>query len=176
MTIVANQTLKNIEIICINDGSTDNSLAILEQYAKEDSRIKIINQKNSGLSIARNNAMQIAKGEYFTFLDSDDYLVLDALETIYNCCKNNDLDMLSFSGCNFDDGDTVMKPNNYWNFLYLPEPITFKKLSFQDCIPFMNKMAVSSCLTAYKSNFIKQHNIIFPEGLCFEDNVFFYKI
>jgi glycosyltransferase involved in cell wall biosynthesis len=172
---VINQTLRNIEIICVDDGSTDGSLKILEQYAKQDPRIQIIKQKNNGLSTARNNAMKIAKGEYFDFLDSDDYLKPDTLEVLYKYCKSGDLDMLSFSGNNFYDGSNVLESNGYWDFLYLPEPIGFKKLTFKDCLPFMHKMAVSSCLTVYKRAFVESINLIFPDGLFFEDNVFFYK-
>ena len=77
-----NQTLKDIEIICINDGSPDNSLKILEEYAKKDSRIKIINQKNAGPSVARNNGMSAASGEYIGFVDSDDWIDLDFYEKL----------------------------------------------------------------------------------------------
>ena len=67
---VENQTLEDIEIICVNDGSTDKSLEILNNHANKDSRIKVISQENGGLSHARNTGMKIAKGEYITFLDS----------------------------------------------------------------------------------------------------------
>ena len=69
---VVNQTLKDIEIICVNDGSTDNSLEILEEYAQKDNRIIIISQENQGQSVARNIALEKATGEYVGFVDSDD--------------------------------------------------------------------------------------------------------
>ena len=87
---VINQTLKDIEIICVNDGSTDNSAQILEEYAQKDERIKVITQVNSGLSEARNTGMSASTGEFIAFLDSDDFVDLDFYEALYNSAvKNN---------------------------------------------------------------------------------------
>ena len=80
---IINQTLEDIEIICVNDGSTDNSLKILKKYAKKDNRIKIINQKNCGLGCARNSGLNQSQGDYIFFLDSDDYLNPNILEKLY---------------------------------------------------------------------------------------------
>lgn len=81
---VISQTFTDIEIICINDGSTDNSLNILRKYEKKDSRIKVINQKNGGVVVARNNAIKHANGKYIYPLDSDDIIVKNCLEKLYN--------------------------------------------------------------------------------------------
>mgnify|MGYP001516330436 CR=1 FL=1 len=70
------QTLKDIEIICVNDGSTDGSDKVLEEYKKKDARIQVVNRKNGGLSAARNTGMPYAKGKYIGFVDSDDYICL----------------------------------------------------------------------------------------------------
>ena len=90
---LVNQTLRDIEIICVNDGSTDNSLEILNNYAKQDLRIKIINKKNSGLSTARNTGMKIAQGKYIGFVDSDDWVDLDFYEKLYNSAIKNNADI-----------------------------------------------------------------------------------
>ena len=172
---IINQTLSDIEIICIDDGSTDKSLEILEEYEKQDSRIKILTQDNKGTATARNNALNIATGEYILCVDSDDYIRNDALELIYNKAKSINSDMLSFGGTNFDNKTGKDLGNPYYEFRYLPENFNTDTFTYKDCINFITKMAVSSCLTAYKFDFIKNHNITFPVGLCFEDNVFFHK-
>lgn len=88
-----NQSLKDIEIICINDGSTDSSLEILQEYASKDNRIIIINQENMGQSVARNVGIETAKGEYIGFVDSDDWIDLDFYEKLYQAAKTNNSDI-----------------------------------------------------------------------------------
>ena len=93
---LTNQTLKDIEIICVNDGSTDNSLGILKEYANKDSRIKIIDKQNEGVSVARNTGIEVATGQYLMFVDSDDYLVENACEKALNTIEHNDSDICIF--------------------------------------------------------------------------------
>lgn len=91
---VINQTYKDLEIICINDGSKDNSLSILEEYAKKDKRIIIINKENAGVSAARNDGIEKSTGEYLFCLDSDDYIDNDFFEVFYNNAKKNNSDLV----------------------------------------------------------------------------------
>ena len=88
---IVNQTYKNLEILIINDGSTDNTLSICESY--NDKRIRIINQKNKGISLSRNVGIDNFKGEYVFFVDSDDYIEPDTIEYLYNLCKKYDVEM-----------------------------------------------------------------------------------
>ena len=100
---VVNQTMRDIEIICINDGSTDNSLDILKEYAAKDDRIIVINQTNGWLSAARNSGLKIARGEYIQFVDSDDYLELNACETAYKYALQYNADVVVFGYKNFPE-------------------------------------------------------------------------
>lgn len=91
---VINQTLQDIEIICVDDGSTDGSLDILRDYEKKDLRLKVLTQKNQHAGVARNNGLKAATGEYLSFLDSDDFFDLHMLEDMYNKAKKDDSDVV----------------------------------------------------------------------------------
>ena len=105
MESLINQTYTNLEIILVDDGSTDNTSQICDKYAQKDDRIKVIHKQNGGQSEARNQALDIATGKYITFLDSDDYLSEDYIEYMYKLLKNNNAD-ISVCGVqivNFED-------------------------------------------------------------------------
>ena len=149
-----NQTLKEIEIICINDGSTDNSKLILEKYASDDSRIKIINQENQGLSIARNNGLKAAKGEYIGYVDSDDWISENFYELLYNNAMKYGADI----ACG-----EIVRPNasKHKNFLSLSKIKTYTKTEdkYSACyIPrksyVWNKIYRRECLVASKVQFV----------------------
>ena len=93
---VVAQTFPDIEIIVVNDGSTDNSPEIIAQYADKDSRIVVIDKSNEGLAYARKSGIEAARGTYIYHLDGDDYLELDAIELLYRKAKEEDADMVVF--------------------------------------------------------------------------------
>lgn len=88
---IVNQTYKNLEIILINDGSTDSSMEICKRYQKKDKRIILISQENKGAGVARNKGLDVAKGEYITFVDSDDFVNLKMIETFLKACLNHNV-------------------------------------------------------------------------------------
>jgi len=161
---IIKQTLKDIEILCIDDGSKDNSLEILNEYAAKDDRIKIFAQKNSGPGAARNLGIQNATGEYLTFVDSDDWLKENAMECIYNFAKEKNTDMLFFSNINYHDEfyqETVVLNN----VIVDKELINFEN-SYRSCL----KLPVVTFGKLYRTKFLKDNNILFPTfSNCGED-------
>lgn len=171
---IINQTIENTEIICVNDGSTDNSLEILERYAKMDSRIKIFTIENSGSSIARNYGMSHAKGEYVGFVDSDDYIDLEMFEKLYAKSKAKNLDICMCKISTFEDGTDIVNDNVWYfalnDFNNLKEDV----FTHKDTKEFICGIAVTPFNKIYKRSFIEKNNIEFPKNIIFEDEVFFY--
>lgn len=116
---IINQTYKNLEIILVNDGSPDNCPQMCDDYAKKDSRIKVVHKKNGGLSDARNAGMKVATGEYVSFIDSDDYISLDFYETLLQTMVDNNSDIVEcsvvkfYENSNFDKYNDNLKVTNY---------------------------------------------------------------
>lgn len=107
---IMNQTLRELEIIIINDGSTDNSLQVAEELAAADSRIQVYSQTNRGLSMARNAGITHAHGRYIYFMDSDDLLEKDAMELCYSKCEEKELDFVFFDAQSFFEEDIRNAP------------------------------------------------------------------
>ena len=91
---ILSQTYSNIEILLIDDGSTDSSGAICDKYAEQDSRVRVFHKANGGVSSARNMGLDKAKGTWFTFVDSDDWIDMDMYEQMYNAAIQNKVDMV----------------------------------------------------------------------------------
>lgn len=172
---VRSQTLKNIEIICVNDGSTDESPRILRELEKQDSRIKIVDKPNGGLSSARNLGMKEASGEYILFLDSDDYLDLTALKTLYLYAKYYELDEMFYNASVFFDTKEVEEENSNYSGYYrrngfYPETLTGRELFVQ--LMQNHDFKPSACLQILRREFLEEHQIRFYEGILHEDNLF----
>ena len=166
---VIGQTFEDIEIICVNDGSTDNSLDILNEYEKKDNRIKVISQENAGLAEARNVGMKHACGEYLLFLDSDDWLELECIEELYANAKNNDSDMVLFNSIE-------IKENNQTRERIYIKPKKKKKIDFDNFsfdYSFKKRLVMNSLFVVwskfYKTSFLKENKIEFKDFRLFED-------
>ncbi|ADC46920.1 glycosyl transferase GT2 family [Methanobrevibacter ruminantium M1] len=170
------QSLKDIQIICVNDGSTDKTLSILNGFASKDKRIKIISTENRGQGSARNTALKEAQGEYISFVDADDWISENALELLYFHAKSKDLDMLFFQMINYMDNSKNYVETELYNHLCfernaIDEDTIF---NFNDIKEFLFKIPVCPVSKLYKKEFLDSNDLYFPEGMFFEDNAFFY--
>ena len=168
---VQSQTLRDIEILCINDGSKDGSAEILAEYAKNDDRFVVINQENSGVSASRNKAIKLAKGEFVTFMDSDDlYPKADVLEKLYNKAKENDVLVSGGEFGQFVDGENPRvydpKCGDEIGYIFAKEGICEYK-DYQFDFGFHRFI--------YNREFLLENELEFPIATYFEDPIFFVK-
>ena len=171
---VKNQTLKNIEIICADDGSTDNTLDVFRKYANKDHRFKFFTQKNSGPGVARNKAIKMATGEYIMSLDSDDWIELNTCEELYKKVKLNDLDILLFLMKNYSEETGEYYEDSYYNLTPIPDDFENKVFSHEDISNIIFSISISACQKIYKRSLVKK--VHFAEKLLFEDNPFFWGV
>lgn len=165
---IINQTYKNIEIICIDDGSPDNSIYILNRFAKKDKRIKIIRQKNQGLSAARNIGINNATGKYIIFVDSDDWLELNTLELLYEKLLVKEFDFICFGVFkNFENVEERVFQNISEN--YEDGLIFFKESYLKNCF------TASACNKIYLKDFLVENLIYFTRGKLYEDLLFTFE-
>ena len=168
---LTSQTLQDIEIICVNDGSQDNTINILQELAQNDNRIKIIDKKNEGVSIARNTGINAASGEYIMFVDGDDYLEPNACEILYKKAIDTNVDIISFQR-NFIIKDKITKDKSF----YPNNNIKNKTYLFYDKIDETFQSIQILCWDKlYRKSLICKNNIKFPENLNFgEDSIFLF--
>ncbi len=166
---IIHQTLAGFEVICVNDGSTDSTQSILEVYQKRDSRIRIINQENAGLSAARNAGIKVATGEYIGFVDSDDWVSSDFFEKLYYMAKENEADIV-MGMVDIYYSILEKKSKSTWINTIINTFETDIVVSVADRKKVINTNAVWNKL--FLRDFVNQYNFLFYEGLCWEDNPF----
>ena len=167
---ICKQTLKDIEILCINDGSPDDSLYIVRRYEYKYDNITILNQFNAGVGIARNNGIKFAKGEFVCFMDSDDYYLMeDTLEKLYINAKENDVKICggSFSE-NHNEGKWIRKD---WEGIY--SKYTFTENRVMSYSEYQFDYGYHRFI--YDRNLLIKRNIYYPEYIRFQDPPFFVK-
>ena len=165
------QTLLDMEVLCVNDGSTDGSRSVLERYACMDGRIRIVDKENGGLSSARNAGMNAASGEWIMFLDADDYLEPDACERVWRESLEGRREIIAFGGTYFPDApayrdaawlEYAMRPRAVRYRDFTPE----KALSERGAIPFV-------WLKAFSAEFLRQNGLRFDETIRFAEDILF---
>ena len=168
---IMQQTLQDIEIIVINDGSTDNSLSIINLLAEQDRRITVYNQSNQGLSIARNTGLKKVKGEFIYFMDSDDLLTNNALKTCYQECITEQLDFLFFDAESFYDDDKLSRTYHYQRNLDIENKVWNGAELLKKQYDTWNYRS-SACLSLVSSDFIRQNQIQFYPHILHEDELY----
>lgn len=174
---VINQTYKNLEIIIINDGSTDGSKAICEQYAKNDKRIKLLSQKNQGLSAARNAGLNIVTGKYIGFVDSDDVISLEFYECLYKLLKETNSDISECASVQISDEDLFNNKTKFDNINNL-DFITTDSLGALNRINSEEIYITGKSIVVWNKLYKKElfDDIRFPVGKKYEDDLTTYKL
>lgn len=161
---VINQTLKDIEIICVDDGSTDNSFNILNDYKNSDDRIQVYQQENGGHSVATNTGLKYVTGDYIFFVDSDDWIELDALEKLYNNAIENDSDLVLYDSIEHLP-ENQFRERRYGILNELKNEIfdykSEKRLILNSYYVQWSKL--------YKTSFFRRHNLKLPDFRLYED-------
>lgn len=171
---VVNQKLQDIEIICVNDASDDSSRDIVEEYRKKDDRIKIIDiETRQGQGFARNRAIEIAKGEYIGFVDSDDYIEFDMFYELYEKAKQNDDDITICQAREYDDMNKKIILSDYYSLFCLWD-MSDKVFSASDIKDRLLDLNVVLWNKIYKKSYLDKIGEKFPQGYIYEDLPFFF--
>lgn len=155
--------VSDYEIIVVNDGSPDNSLEIANNFAREHSNIKILDQQNYGLSVARNEGLKIAQGKYIWFVDSDDWIKTNCILELYNLCNDNNLDVLLFDA--WDVENDIYKKRNSIKSNTNQIEIGINYLDYYNIV-------FPVCFKIFKRNFLTSNSIYFLQNIYHEDNEF----
>ncbi len=172
------QTLKEIEILCIDDGSTDRSAEIAREYAEAYDNVILLHKENGGQSSARNLGMDHARGEYLYFLDSDDVLERNALENLYSKACREDLDIVYFNAVPFFETEEDQKSNAGYIAFYKRKGDYSGVYSGRELFARMaehGEFLGSACLQIFRRSMAEEYGLRFYNGIIHEDNLFFLK-
>ena len=177
MDSLVKQTLEDIQIVCINDGSTDNTLEYLNRYAEKDDRVLVIDKKNGGYGIGMNVALDHATGEYIGILEPDDYVPVRMFEDLYNKAKENDLDFIKADFYRFaEEGNSG---NIKFNYFHLSKnPNDYNVVFNPSEKPEATRYEMNTWSGIYKRSFLLEHGIRHHEtpGASFQDMSFHYMV
>lgn len=174
---LVNQTCRDIEIICVNDGSTDSSLDIVMRFARSYPNFVVLQQYNSGLSVARNSGIKYARGEYIHFLDSDDFMELTSYEQLLEKATAHRLDLLFFDGESYYEDESLRREFPWYESGYTSrstcDNITDGAEYFINAV-LEKDFRISACMYLVRREFLEENRIRFLEGIVHEDNYFTY--
>lgn len=173
---ILGQDIEPLEIICVDDGSTDHSLEILRSYEKTHENIHVITQKNCYAGIARNNGLKIAKGEYVHFMDADDYVLPGSYEKVYEAAILNSADYVKTRSKTFDMQSGVFTERNYFSMSGFPESVYGKTCSLHDCQDILLKTARAPWTSFIKRSYLLEHDIKFNSLKCVNDRSFYMDV
>lgn len=175
MESITRQTLKDIEIICINDGSTDGTLAILKEYAEKDSRIILVDKENGGYGIGMNIGMSKATGEYIGIVEPDDFVPVNMFGDLYEIAKENDLDFVKADFYRFERAETG---DMYLTYNHLDRKnLYYNKVFDPSHTPEAIRFIMNTWSGIYRKAFLDEYNIRHNEtpGASFQDNGFWFQ-
>jgi glycosyltransferase involved in cell wall biosynthesis len=153
------QSHLSLEIVLVNDGSNDGSEKIAEEYARQDARIILYNQKNKGIPFARNKGLELASGEYFLFIDADDYIAPNTLHQLYRTARENELDILQMTIYTRKDGQKM----KIWRIYPVHRPLS--GIAYFELMIRKRSIRNAPYMSMVKNTFWKSSNLIFDERL-----------
>jgi glycosyltransferase involved in cell wall biosynthesis len=166
------QSERDWECLCIDDGSTDGSGAILDTYAQQDGRFKVIHQANAGVSAARNLGLSLAQGEWVSFVDSDDTIVEDYLEVFFKTPEKADINFLGIKQC-FEDGGWMAYCSTSHGLIDTTSPNYYKTL-YDYCVDPKKGNIGGFCTTKiFRKRLLELSGVRFVEGLSFQEDLYF---
>lgn len=167
---VLNQTYNNVEVIAVDDGSTDNSPNILNKYARKYPNLKVYLQHiNQGQGVARNIGLEKSEGDYILFVDSDDYIELDTVKYLVEVMEETNVDFVRFNATSFSSGGEIIKEESYRFSQYLTEKKVYSKENYKKIyLSFMP----SPVLYIFNKDLLSKNDITFPAEIIHEDEVF----
>ena len=167
LSSIRDQIFSDIEVICVNDGSTDRSREILRCFLKADRRIVIVDTKNEGPSTARNLGLSLAQGEYVLFIDADDYADIELCSFIHEQCQNKTPDIIVYGACPFPSGASPWLPHNLTTRSCLYEHSGVEALIYENgSHPFVWR-------NAFKRRFLQKHQVQFCSDVSFGEDLIF---
>ncbi len=173
---ILNQTHEDLELICVDDGSEDNSLEILNEIADKDNRVKVFHQENRGGGAARNFALNHIDGKFLYFMDADDAIELDAFSKLIEIMQTKELDFVIFTAKNYAEDEDRYFTTPYYSMKELRQFGENRVFDFKDLGDLIFNISVTPWCKFYDAEFVKKSKAQFLENSIFHDNQFFWEV